>query len=67
VTIIHVLYVYCDTDDCENGNNAGLEGRPGQTRTDLRADMRSNGWRRIGGKDYCPECVAEMKPLRRNT
>lgn len=59
-----MLVAYCDTPDCDRSNNVGAEGTPGQSKTELRAEMRAAGWRRIDGKDYCPDCVRDRKASR---
>lgn len=50
---------FCDAPDCERGNAAGLDAMP--TRADLRDAMKDDGWKRLGGKDYCPDCVVDVK------
>lgn len=52
-------YIYCDGDPCTSQDP--FEGDENETVTSLRAGLRSLGWRRINGKDYCPECVADRR------
>lgn len=55
--------VWCD------GPGSGLmcgswlgEDMPGETATELRRRARNAGWRRLGGKDLCPNCVEASNP-----
>jgi hypothetical protein len=43
VTVTRVVTVWCDTDQCEA---SAVDG----------GDRWPTGWRRMGARDFCPEC-----------
>jgi hypothetical protein len=52
--------VYCDDPECEHPGREAHEGDPTvsmQGITYKRRVLKREGWRRIKGKDICPDCV----------
>lgn len=49
MTITRVVTVWCDTDQCEAKASLGDD-----------YVKRPAGWRRMGDRDFCPECSAAL-------
>jgi hypothetical protein len=37
-----------------------FDGLPGETAQELRRRARQDGWRRVGGRDFGPECLTQL-------
>jgi hypothetical protein len=53
-------YLYCDSQECKGDEPHTVAPHAGTTATELRNDAAKRGWKRIGGKDYCPECADRL-------
>lgn len=57
------LQVSCDGcgDSPRGEQRTHFHPMPNTTRGEFRADLKASGWRSVGAKDYCPDCVDEGK------
>jgi len=46
--------IWCDADDCYFWKHLEHSYRRGG-----RKEAQQDGWRRVNGKDYCPDCAAK--------
>ena len=53
-----ITYIYCDGEDCPiAGQPYSADVGPTETAAVQRKYYGASGWKYVGGKDYCPECV----------
>ena len=55
-------YVYCDNSDCQAHSTVTLCE---STITELRKQMREDGWGKVDGKDLCENCMDTRRKQRR--
>lgn len=57
MSIVVETFLICD--GC--GKNFGIDNRERSSFTQ-RLHAKSNGWKAIRSKDYCPNCIKQGKP-----
>lgn len=55
VSITVTTDVFCDGPDCADWVHGTTGTRPNAA--EARSNARRYGWKRIDGKDYCPDCA----------
>lgn len=51
-------WIYCDGEvDCDFRSDAWLVGEGTASPTEQRVKLKSDGWSRYRGRDYCPQCT----------
>jgi len=61
MSVYTTAFVYCDgpEDECTSTNEAWPTPVDYLTVGELRAMMKTHGWKTVNGKDYCPTCVKD--------
>lgn len=59
----YVLHAYCDNPNNHGGVIPMFQEFAEVSETHALLMARRKGWRRVKGKDYCPECSGKEKPI----
>jgi hypothetical protein len=68
MSVVVETLIFCDGGDeglpCPMDGPYGSGDGRSRSAGSQRKGYRSDGWRYIGGKDYCPDCVKARAPDR---